>query len=63
MAELKPCPFCDSRDVGVGFKLPEFGKELTHFVVCNTCGSRTANFRRKDNAVTIWNGRAEDGNT
>ena len=61
MAELKPCPFCGSDDVGIGHKLPEFGEELTHYVVCNKCGSKTANFRNKQTAVNVWEARAEDG--
>lgn len=31
MAELKPCPFCGSDDVGVGYEYPEFGEELRYF--------------------------------
>ena len=60
--ELKPCPFCGSNDVGIGHKYPDFGEELKHFVVCNKCGSRTANFRSEKTAVNIWDSRwAEDG--
>lgn len=59
MAELKPCPFCGSADVGVGIELPQFGQELKRFVVCNCCGSRTASYRKEDVAVGIWNNCTE----
>lgn len=59
--ELKPCPFCGSKDVDVGFSFPQFGEQAKMFVVCNICGSRTANFRKKSTAIEIWNVRAENG--
>ena len=63
MAELKPCPFCGSDDVGTGFKYPEYGETLKHFVVCNKCGSKTADYRKKQTAIHAWERRAEDGKT
>ena len=61
MSELKPCPFCGSDDVGIAYRMPEFGEQVKYFVVCNKCGSRTANFRSTRTAVNVWEARVEDG--
>ena len=59
--KLKPCPFCGSSDIGLGWRLPLFGEETTKFVVCNCCGCMTAPFRNENEAVEIWNKRADNG--
>lgn len=59
--ELKPCPFCGSKDVGFGTELPQFGGDALRFVICNCCGSRTKICRSKKDAEDIWNRRENDG--
>lgn len=59
--ELKPCPFCGSKDVGFGTELPQFGGDVLQFVICNCCGSRTRSSKRKNVVENIWNWRENDG--
>jgi Lar family restriction alleviation protein len=65
MAELKPCPFC-----GGGAVLRRGNKDKHgYFVVCHTCGAKTAFFsdkytshvENKTQAIEAWNRRADNG--
>ena len=61
MAELKPCPFCGNRDVGISGVLPQFGEEMHYKVICFNCNAQTRVCAKRDNAIKAWNRRAEDG--
>jgi Lar family restriction alleviation protein len=54
---LKPCPFCGGEAnmtfiFRVGFK-----------VECTVCGCKTALFNRNEDAINVWNRRADDEET
>lgn len=59
--ELKPCPFCGSKDVGVGKTAYGNYANIFFFAVCDKCGSRTKSFRNGDDAENAWNRRADNG--
>lgn len=61
--ELKPCPFCGSTQVGLGFEMPKFGETVRTFVSCDVCRCRTDAFRRTSVAIDTWNARCEYGKT
>ena len=50
MTELKPCPFCGSKNIG------DTGL-WRHVISCHHCGARSAPFSSWDNAVNAWNNR------
>lgn len=53
MSELKPCPFC-----GWG-TIVDIGGLFSHSAGCNSCGTKTKNYKTWEEAVTTWNTRAE----
>ena len=58
MDELKPCPFCGSKDVAMA-QNPVYNIMFVH---CDGCGL-IASFRQSENAedtVAAWNRRALD---
>lgn len=60
MAELKPCPFCGSDDVGcwtTSAILPN-GKH-PHFVRCDNCWATSNSCCSTEEAIEAWNRRAE----
>jgi Lar family restriction alleviation protein len=48
--ELKPCPFCGSKDV-------EIMVDVYHFACCHECGIITTGYGNKEYAVKAWNTR------
>lgn len=48
MSELKPCPFCGSRDV-------EMCQSDDYFVKCEECGAQGPLRFHKENARKAWN--------
>ncbi|MEM9999970.1 MAG: Lar family restriction alleviation protein [Pseudomonadota bacterium] len=54
--KLKPCPFCLSEEVEI-----ERISDRSCVVQCVKCGGSTADFRYKEEAITAWNMRADDG--
>ena len=50
MTELKPCPFCGSKNIG------DTGL-WRHVITCHQCGAKSAPFSSWDNAVNAWNNR------
>lgn len=62
MAELKPCPFCGSNDVGCWMSSQKFpnGKN-PHWVYCDNCEAETGKYCSEEEAIEAWNRRAEDG--
>lgn len=48
---LKPCPCCESTDVGTEF----VGK--MEYVICRSCGLQTLAFFEKGQAIKRWNTR------
>ena len=57
MTDLKPCPFCGSKN------LSHFNDGYFIQIFCNACGARTGLFvesdSERDKAVEAWNMRAE----
>lgn len=54
--ELKPCPFCGSRDLPTWFEIPLIGR-TTHKVCCGCC-STTGPIRYSEaEAIASWNER------
>lgn len=49
MVEPRGCPCCGGKAVVVWDREP--------FVLCMRCGLRTAQYRNRDDAVSIWNMR------
>ena len=48
MAELKPCPFCGSKNVG----------DMNGWVQCFNCNAGGPNGNTKQQAVDAWNKRS-----
>lgn len=59
MVNLKPCPFCGSKNVSVR----NYSGPIIHcyFVICEECKVESGIFGTKEKAEKAWNRRAEDG--
>lgn len=55
MSELKPCPFCGSKDVGFN------ENAYAIWVECCNCWCRTDEEFSVDTAREVWNRRADNG--
>ena len=63
MAELKPCPFCGSGDIGLWESHSRFTTwNNVHFVQCNACGATSDAFPSIEEAIKAWNRRTYDSN-
>lgn len=63
--DLKPCPFCGSKDVALcygknGWVSNVYYKKSIGFVECLRCGSKTSTMAHIESAVRKWNRRASD---
>ena len=58
--DLKPCPFCGSKDVGVYEDIYGNYANILKCVLCRTCNCRTSARRNENEVVEAWNRRAED---
>lgn len=57
MTELKPCPFCGGKEVGlVDHISPQGNKNYT--VICVSCGASVNNYDKPQQAIRKWNMRA-----
>jgi Lar family restriction alleviation protein len=54
--ELKNCPFCGSKDIGVFQTFYPGG----WVVACDDCHTETGQLNTKDEAVKFWNHREDD---
>jgi len=67
MTELKQCPFCGGEAVVVEEYLSEeadaSADEITYFVSCGLCASRTDNYAIKKRAIEAWNNRPNPWHT
>ena len=54
MDKLKPCPFCGNRDVRAILSRKEVG-----MVACYVCGGQVRYYGCKEEAIKIWNRRAD----
>ena len=53
---LKPCPFCGSEDVEIGW----FGKD-GEAAICLGCGSAGPQYTNREKVIAAWNRRVDDG--
>lgn len=60
MPELKPCPFCGSKDVDVGYHLPMFGRNLLYYVICMECHATSVHTELEKKTIEAWNRRANE---
>lgn len=58
--ELKPCPFCTSKNVGLVDSITNFYVPV-FYVICFDCQCRGASKRDKEKAIEAWNRRADNG--
>ena len=67
MTELKRCPFCGGEAVVVEEYLSEeadaSADEISYFVSCDLCASRTDNYATKEQAIKKWNNRPSPWHT
>lgn len=64
MDELKPCPFCGSKNISIRLKDPFDGYQgnlTVHRVLCGNCGAQNERKGVLD-AVEAWNRRADNEN-
>lgn len=59
MWDLKPCPFCGSRNVALADSFNNAFNRVVH-VRCRSCGCRTENKIEERSAVAAWNQRADE---
>ena len=52
--ELKPCPFCGSKRIGIVSNI-----QKGYVVYCTNCKASTNVATRKEDAIYLWNKRAE----
>ena len=57
MADLKPCPFCGGKRIGVMIRFPLHGEMTSYYAICNGCGARSALHVEEQFAITAWNRR------
>ena len=57
MPDLKPCPFCGSKDTGV-YEIRSENCSTFRYILCRTCGAKSQAFFQERNAVEAWNRRA-----
>lgn len=50
--KLKPCPFCQSDDLGIACDGPQY-----YFVLCNHCYCRGSSSGTIEDAAKYWNDR------
>lgn len=57
--ELKPCPFCGSRDV----RVMQLSTMFRFFCACNSCHATTGEYVFKEEAIKAWNRRPSPWHT
>ncbi|AWK42624.1 MULTISPECIES: Lar family restriction alleviation protein [Photorhabdus] len=66
MKEIKPCPFCGSKDVGVFRQYEDDCPYRSSIVRCFNCDAQTAQFinddirRQHEMAIKAWNKRVNN---
>ena len=59
MTELKPCPFCGSKDIVFGYE-----EDGSYCIRCNDCGVQVGHFieymQHKEDIVGPWNRRVKE---
>lgn len=55
MSELKPCPFCGSKDL----RISHVGRDWNS-VICRDCGGEGPEELGREDAISSWNRRAGD---
>lgn len=59
MNDLKPCPFCGSKNVTIIEGVTNFFEKI-NYVLCRSCQCRGASSRFEERAVEVWNRRVND---
>lgn len=54
MNELKPCPFCGSKDIEI------FKYIINYFAQCNNCGMTSGKSTTKKSLILYWNTRLQN---
>ena len=54
MSELKPCPFCSSKNIVINDY-----HSMTVFIQCNDCGVTFPHFESEQEAIEAWNRRVD----
>lgn len=62
MNELKPCPFCGSKDVEVTAFLPFGYPGISKVVTCDNCGCQGPLSSTETEAIEKWNDRKGESN-
>jgi Lar family restriction alleviation protein len=60
MSELKPCPFCQSKDVLGKYAVDEVNQLGTAYIVCMDCRARGPYEYGEQQARDAWNLRITD---
>ena len=62
MQDLKPCPFCGSKDIAT-FDYPFYKPGLKgDYVICMACGASTGKYEFMNEAKDAWNTRKAEKN-
>lgn len=54
MKELKPCPFCGSKDLEL------LGHFSIRWVACNSCYAESGSYDTDEEAIEAWNRRVKE---
>ena len=58
--ELKPCPFCGNIDIELNSKILMHSDCERFWIECPDCQISTRYFETNEDALRMWNKRAED---
>lgn len=61
MTELKPCPFCGSKNTACSFYTTHTeGMEDHYYIGCKNCGANGSRGKSEEEAIEAWNRRVND---
>jgi Lar family restriction alleviation protein len=60
MQELKPCPFCGGKAVGIDALKDRRGKTVMYRAMCRVCEASSRFAAEEKTAAYIWNRRERD---
>lgn len=59
MSELKPCPFCGCKDIGI----ETIEKYENHYLYCKHCNIEQPLYNSLEEAIDAWNRRTNNAKT